>query len=245
MQEVRNLLRYTLPGLATLLIAFGMLLPFRVDLAWWIRSGEVLGKFVSILVAAGALGYINAHLYFSFRWFGALKNYLVINHKDILQNLDSKIEVRGPTKPWEVKKLELEVFDSWAILNYYCVSRSEIEDYMKAITPQCERMVDVTHGLGSLCTGCTLLPVIIIPYLLIERPCSPYGAIVAVAVAWALLVVLLWFAFRRSLKSLQAVSNTAFIESIMEKYKRINKGNTNSQKEKVVIYYEKDPPENS
>jgi hypothetical protein len=237
MEEIRRFLRYTLPGLATVLVGFGTMWLSGADLDVWIRSEEILGKFVGIFVASGAIGYLMANLYFALRWVGRLQQYLVIDHHKIIKNLNSKIEVWGPTRKWNLEKLSL--FDSWSILTHYSVSRSKIDKELEAIIPACERMVDITHGLGSLCTG---LGVLVMPFLLSTRPLCLARTWVACSVLLALDLVL-WIAFLRSLKALQAVSNTAFVTSIMREYKSINRGvREESQKRKVPIYYENDEP---
>ena len=236
MEEVRRFLRYTLPGLATLLVVFGIVGILRVKLPPWVSDKEILAWFVGVFVASGAIGYLMANLYFGLRWLPLLKRFLAIDHKEIIKNLESQLEVWGPSRKWDLKNLTK--FDSWSIITHYSVSHSKVEKEMKAISSHCRTMVDITHGLGSLCTGLCVLVIPLFFYIQADEEQTNWFIFGLLLV----LIIFLWYSFRRSLLALQVISNTAFITSIIGKYKWINKENSNSQKQKVVIYYEKDEP---
>ena len=216
MDEIRRFLRYTLPGLATVLIGYISLYCSGAISTVWLND-HLLAKFIGIFVASGALGYLLANLYFSVRWSRPLNRWLLINHKSAIERLGDVLEVRGPLgSPWNLANLTL--FDAWAILTHYCISRSKTEEYMGAIVEHTKTMVDVTHGLGALCTGVSLvtLSVLVLGFLGLCSPEAPQIWIVftvLVILSWAL-----WSSFRYSLKALQAVSNTAFVASVMAEH---------------------------
>jgi hypothetical protein len=231
MDEIRRFLRYTLPGLAATLIVLGSLWLSGAIPAGWMGGDNLLAKFAGIFVASGALGYFLANLYFAVRWFPFFEKWLIIDHKSVIMALGEVLEVRGPSdQPWKLANLTL--FDAWSVLTHYCVSRPKTDDHMTAIVDHTKAMVDVTHGLGALSTGVGLATLAV----LVLGLSSPDE--LRIWTAFALLLVLslaLWFAFLRSLRALESISNTAFVTSIRTQYQGAN--NTGP---KVYIYYERD-----
>ena len=239
MDEIRRFLRFTLPGLAASLIGLGLLWLSGADLAGWLGSKDLLAKFAGIFVASGALGYLLANLYFAIRWIPWLRKWLVIDHKTVITKLHDVLEVRGPSDiAWNLENLTL--FDAWSIITHYCVSRAKTEKHMCAITATCERMVDVTHGLGTLCIGLILamLAVLGLGYDSLDQARTWVAIVVLLALS-----CVLWFSFYRSMKALEAVSNSAFVTSVMAEHKSnqaIRNDDMNKPALKVCIYYEKD-----
>lgn len=245
MDEIRRFLRYTLPGLAATLIGFGSMWLSGANTAGWMGGDNLLAKFAGIFVASGALGYLLANIYFAVRWIPFIKKLLVIDHKNVITALGNILEIRGPSDhPWKLDNLTL--FDAWSILTHYCVSRPKTDDHMAAIVDHSKAMVDVTHGLGALSTGVSLamIAVLVTGFITPEAP--------RIWIAFVLLLVLssaLWYAFRRSLRALESISNTAFVTSIMAQYQIDNKTCPKDNGEhaindrqfvKVLIYFEKD-----
>ena len=245
MNEIRRFLRYTLPGLAVALIALGAL--WQIDLFPPGLSGKnnLLAKFVGLFIASGALGYLLANIYFIIRWFPPLQKLLVINHKRILKALETKIEILGPSGQSWKEINNLRRFDAWSILTHYCVSQSKKDESMAAIVNHTESMVDVTHGLGALSTGVTIIlgGILFQVFILSEKSVKSQDWF-TLGVMLALFIIF-WWTFIRSLKALESISNTAFFTSIMEKYHEMNKTFPGQvlndyQFQKVLIYYDKD-----
>jgi hypothetical protein len=242
MDEIRRFLRYTLPGLAVTLIGFGALRLLESIPDSWMGGDGLLAKFAGIFVASGALGYLLANLYFAIRWVPPFDRYLVIDHKRVITALGEVLDIRGPSdKAWNLNRLTL--FDAWSILNNYCVSQPETNCRMRNIVAHTKMMVDVTHGLGALCTGVTLVTLVglVLKCLELIPPASPQSLmdIHTLLVLLMLLSCILWVAFRKSLRALESISNAAFVTSIRAEYKKINYLRRNNE-EKFVIYYERD-----
>ncbi len=160
-------------------------------------------------------------MYFALRWKKA--KVAVIDHCRILKKLNDNIEIYdlGTSNKLDVFR-DITQFDAWAIVTHYCNSRSDADESMKNINTYNRTLVDVTHGIGALFVGLMIYTLLwlVIGYCCFWQENIIYFKYAVILISLSVLSVLMYCAFRRSLLALQALSNSAFATSIMNKWER-------------------------
>lgn len=156
MDEVRRFARYTLPGLASvLLLLIALVFTDGRQLSPWLPSAEVkegIALVLGGLLASGALGYLFSVIYFAtidIHWIARL---FTVDHRQIFVDLANIIDLQDASgKP--VSPTQMTQREAWATATRFWFARSETSPVVKGFNPYNDRLVDVMHGVGVTAIG--------------------------------------------------------------------------------------------
>ncbi len=238
MAEVRRFLRYTLPGLASVIlfiIALSLTDRYFVSRLFFDKdSSQSASMVLTLFLGSGALGYLFANIYFSLYWSWPFR-YLAIDHRSPFICLEDKIEILDSSGN-KYQKEELTKRDAWTILTQFWHSRIKNNNNkeLQGVNLITDRLTDVTHGLGATYIGSI---VAFASWIAVHINLSPDATWVgskeiSVSITWLILIFLLSVGYRRVHSALQSIANST-VTSILQKEFVLNKGL------RVQIYYVK------
>ncbi len=140
-------LRYTIPGLVTLIIFFLLASLTDIENTEKIIDFKIsIGYIAGVIVVAGGLGAIFNIIY----WAIFHLVYYPLDHTKLISSLSDKLKIidaNGKVKS-NISKRE-----AWSIFNTYWYSKTNLRNRFEAINPRVDRLSDVTHGLGTILIG--------------------------------------------------------------------------------------------
>jgi len=172
MNDVRQFLRLTIPGLVAIiqfLVAF-LVSDFNSTLAFLEKFYDSTGNLLSataFIAAATAIGYLSASIYFYLYW-GPLEGKIAIDHTKIFHRLidERLIKVKYKGKELDINNHpNLSKREVWVIFAYYWNSKKAIYKELAESKEFDSSLVDYTHALGATIIGSTIGFLIWILYL--------------------------------------------------------------------------------
>lgn len=152
MDELKRVVRYTLPGVACITKLFIALL---ITDYWQVEeflkntaAVNSLGIILGIVLASGGLGYILSNIYWGLYWLPGLNQLIAINHTKLFYHLKDIIEIEGDSQLQnDLNNNRLSRKDAWTLGTIFLEERNfKLSDILK-------RVVDITHSLGAFIIG--------------------------------------------------------------------------------------------
>jgi len=204
MEEARRVMRYVLPGLATLLLfvlACLVTIPNETgDKLAKLGGSDGFAAAVVTILAAGGLGYLWASLYHAVGWACRRFSYLRLDNHSAFEFLIEKEKltaalVYGNTKPAIPSDVRADPRIAWALMNAMWWMRNSEKKVLYRATERGNPLVDVLHGIGALVVGASLT---MVGWLYSHWKCKgSFGEpVLLVFTLWALLIVFLCLQFR-------------------------------------------------
>lgn len=203
-------LRYTIPGLVSLLTFF-----FLFILTDWTNIDEIkkseitLGEIAGAIVVTGGLGAIFNNIYWAICHF----IYFPLDHTHLIGSLKGKLRIidsRGEIVTKFSKR------QAWSIFNTYWYSKTNIRARFEAINSRVDRLSDVTHGLGTTFIGLVLTFVF---WFVCLKPDSSWILPFSIGIT---LILLTFSNYLYSLRMYQALLNTTFASVLKEELEQIS-----------------------
>jgi hypothetical protein len=224
MNEVRRFLRYTLPGLASVLMLLILLsITDCSSIYEWFSvkdTAQGLGLVLSIFLGSGALGYLFANVYFSLYWTWPFSSALAIDHRPLFSNL------RGEIKVIDYSGNEYERFSpskriAWTIVTQFWFYHIEKSEEIKGVDGYIDRLTDITHGLGATFIGliCAFAAWFFIHSKSLHGAACWKSPETIVVVSWLILMALLVLGYRRTQMALQSIVNSTMTAFIRQQFK--------------------------
>ncbi len=160
MDEVKRVLRYTLPGMASLsqlLLAVYFTRSPAIELLLKNLDSHtgLIGGVIAVFITSGVVGYILASAYHTAYW--TIFSWFSIDHLTIVRNLislDKMVVTDSNENP--IPKKNLNKRDAWKILTYYWYANLEESKELKGLNKITDRLADFTHAHGTSFLGTTL-----------------------------------------------------------------------------------------
>lgn len=209
-------LRYTIPGLVSMLV-FYFLTSFKSwENARIITESEIsLGYIAGLVFVTGGMGAIFNILY------GALCHliYYPLNHTKLLSSLKDKLKIvdaHGNV----VNKISKR--EAWSIFNTYWYSKTNLRSKFEAINPRVDRLSDVTHGIGTTLVGLIVTIIVCIIWNL-----RIHSSVLPSLIIGIVFIFLTFFNYVYLLKMYQTILNTTFATILNEDLNQIFKEDPN------------------
>lgn len=233
MDEVRRFLRFTLPGLASvILLLITLVLSGDLKTADILRlqgAGESLGLILGVFLGSGGLGFLLATVYFALYWSWPFDWLMAPDNRPFLRDFKKMIEIVD--SEGEEYSVPLSRHEAWTILNHYVASRIENVSEFKGLQPITDRLVDVTHAAGATFVGVFLS---FIAWLCIHFPLKEEAVIgsneIILFFVWLLLLFVIGLNRNHALKASESISRSAVAQRILKEFKIAGE-------KKVLLYY--------
>ncbi|GBE04715.1 hypothetical protein BMS3Abin10_00331 [bacterium BMS3Abin10] len=233
MNEVRRFLRYTLPGIACVIQLLIALSISDLDVVSKLWNDEGAAKGIALVfgafIASGGLGYVFSIIYFALYWDDSIADKVAIDHRTLLESLQNYVELKCSTG--EIIKAEsLSKRQAWSIITQYWHSKTAKNKSIKGLNSITDRLVDVTHGIGTTIVGTFIAFATWLLLLFFISSNSLNLKTFYICLTWFVLLSMMYFNYKRSLEALQSIANSTLTQVIMEDYERI-------KPEKVTIWF--------
>src|SRR5437762_3456568 len=125
MDEVKRFLRFTLPGLACVLLVLLALSVSDPDIVRNVLSKDCatsIGEVAVFFLGSGGLGYILANVYFAAYWLPLLSKWWAIDHRSVLEQLGDKVKIIDPSGK-SLLASNLSRREAWQIVSQFWYSK--------------------------------------------------------------------------------------------------------------------------
>jgi hypothetical protein len=205
-------LRYTIPGLVSLLVFYFLTSFTSWENARIITESEIsLGYIAGLVFVTGGMGAIFNILYWALCHF----IYYPLNHTKLLSSLKGKLKILDPYGN-VVNKISKR--EAWSIFNTYWYSKTNLRIKFEAINPRVDRLSDVTHGIGTTLVGLIVTLIICVIWNL-----RIHSTILPSLIIGMTFIFLTFFNYIHLLKMYQTVLNTTFATILNEDLNQIIK----------------------
>ncbi|MCK4223831.1 MAG: hypothetical protein KAX39_01540 [candidate division Zixibacteria bacterium] len=234
MDDVRRFLRFTLPGLASvILLLITLVLSGDLETADIIRlqgAGESLGLILGVFLGSGGLGFLLSTVYFALYWSWPLDRLMAPDNRPFLRDFEKMIEiVDSEGKRYRIEALSRH--EAWIIVNHYVASRIENVSEFKGIQSITDRLVDFTHAVGATFVGAFLS---FMAWLCIHFPLKGgdvFGSNeIILFFVWLFLLFVIGLNRNHALKAAKSISLSAMAQRILKEFE-IAGG------KRVLLYY--------
>ena len=217
MDEVRRFIRYSLPGLACalqLLILLGISKCYfgKPDIS--LNDINLAGAAFVAFFISGALGYILSIIYFALYWKWPLKKWIAIDHRCLFEKSSDRNYIKLIRLNKDEQNTTLDKREAWVIVARFWNTIIKADGDFKEINSFNDRLVDITHSIGSAIIGFILTFIfwIVIIYKNVRDISTCF--ICVVLVIFLYLIFLFCRAYWQSHKALQSISNSTIIDYI-------------------------------
>lgn len=221
MEEVRRFLRYTLPGMATMMLLLSMVAvsDYARVKAVFMRLGSesTVAAAVGVFLCSGAVGFVLANLYFAVYWSDPFCRWFAIDHRPALNELKDMFEIRRVGGS-AVSTAELTKREAWAVVCQLWWSQSETSPTLRGANGFCDRLVDMTHGIGATLIGSILA--------VIGWGCFHFGfnrgatsghflGVLAPLTLWGVIVAVYGANFLRTVRAHETIVNSTLYDNMV------------------------------
>lgn len=217
-------LRYTIPGLVSLLVLYFLTSFKNWENAKIITESEIsLGYIAGLVFVTGGMGAIFNITYWALCHF----IYYPLNHKKLLSSLKDKLKIidaHGNV----VDKISKR--EAWSIFNTYWYSKTNLRTKFEAINPRVDRLSDVTHGIGTTLVGLIGTIIVCIVWNL-----KFHYSILPSLVIGIVLIFLTFSNYIYLLKMYQTLLNTTFATILNEDLIQIFKEDPNKTHIEIIL----------
>lgn len=234
MNEVTRFVRFTLPGLASVIL----LLIFLVltgdlkmaDILRAVGANKSVGVILGVFLGSGGLGFLQATVYFALYWFWPFDRLMAPDDRTFLEDFREMVEFVD-SKGNRYSPLDGSRHEAWTIVNIYFTSRIKEVPELRGIIPLTDRLVNVTHALGATFVGTSLS---FIAWLCIHFPLKEGDIVgskdIVPIFGWLLLLFFIGLSRKHALKAAQSIANSAMGERIRKEFRIAGE-------KKVSLYY--------
>lgn len=222
MDEVKRFMRYTIPGMSSVLLLLFMLamtdFPYLLEILKNIGGENSIGTVFALFLGSGALGFIFANMFIFLCWTPPFSRWIALNHKSILGEIKDKVNIRR-VGGGKVRVEDLSRREAWQIVVRLWWTNTGENGYFNRINVFTERVSDIAHSLGALIIGsvCALMAWSLLHYKIIQNDQSNImGKPYCLFASWTILFIMYLFNYIRTVRTHEMVVNTSilsFLES--------------------------------
>lgn len=189
MKEIKQILRYVLPGAVTVLlwICVSAILNRSEVLTLVVKSQELnlLGILFGGLLLVAGIGYILGNAYFFCYNFLGIQRVTGIDRRSVVREFKEcpDFALFGKGVEAEIESQKLSPRRAWELFTVVWVRARANSIVVQAACKYTERLVDIAHGLGATAMGIVLIVIVLV--MLPDTPsvCTKEGGL-----TWLLLV---------------------------------------------------------
>jgi hypothetical protein len=234
MDELRRFIRYTFPGMATMLAAFILFwLSGTVNdctIMKYCKADAMGGLIVGAFIISSALGFILAQLYWGIYWAPILKNIFAKKHQQAIKDLvvSKKIKlVQINGKDFNIENLSIE--KAWnSITGFF---EQYYYEKMSKEVKVAGTLMDAAHGVGATILGFFL---VFLVWEIYDKKISLLVSHCCIISCFAIIIVIMIIAYLRAHKAHKSVTEIIFcylIDNIQKENKKYKKENTEDKED--------------